>query len=497
MAEEFLKTEKRFIYLLLKNKDLVSDWIESSLKKEYFASQHKVILTAIIESFDQGVLLTRKSFMAFIEKVKIPRERVKYEYIFNECLYLKASVDDFPLLLNQILEFHLKKSAASSIEKYSAAIKKEGVKPAIEQLSEDMQSLSVDFSYNDSDIFYDDMRTISETFISNINGVRDGSITAPTRVLSGIKEIDDTLGNGLAPGELTLFCADVGGMKSMIMLNVALNVWKLGYNVLIVPIEMRREATFQRAISRQASVDNMKFKDPLSLTVEEKERVDNAVEEWNNFEDSKIYILDTSMEMTVSFIERQVKKHLSVFSPKLVVIDYTDNLEPDKNRGERVDIEVRDMLKRLRTIGRDMGFHIVSAAQLGKDSLKKVKQDRGNNGGGSPLSSVDIRGAHSFAMYADTVYGQLPNVSQPQGLLDFFIIKSRHGKASFENGTQKSTLEVYPEVSLIRSQQDIEIPANSDDVLDTIFAGEENSGEAVFGDETDNNVGDEDFEFLS
>jgi replicative DNA helicase len=496
MEENILKTEKRFIYLLLKNKNLVSEWMESNLKKEHFDIQHRAILIAILDSFDKGVLLTRKSFMSFVERTKVPRDRISQELTFNECLYLKASVDDFPLLLNQILEYYLLKVSTRCIKDFSETVKKKGVQSAIQQLSTNMQGLSIDFAYHENDIFYDDIRSLSDEFIKNIEGIRDGTITAPPKILCGIKEIDDTLGNGLAPGELTLFCADVGGFKSMIMLNIALNVWEMGYDVLIVPIEMRKESTYHRAISRQASVDNTKFKNPILLSQEEKDRVDKAVYAWNNFEDSKIYILDTSMEMTVSFIERQIKKHISEFKPQLVVIDYTDNLEPDKNRGERVDIEVRDMLKRLRTAGKDLGFHIVSAAQLGKEALKKVKQDRNSRQGGSPLSSVDIRGAHSFAMYADTVYGQLPNVSQPQGLLDLFVIKSRHGKASFANGTQKATLEVYPEVSLIRSQQDLDIPQEADDVLDTIFDEEENRGVDSFDEESDNGVSNEEFSFL-
>ena len=84
-----------------------------------------------------------------------------------------------------------------------------------------------------------------------------------------------------------------------IMLNVALNVWQTGYNVLIVPIEMRKESTYDRAIARQARVDSMKIKDPSVLSVEERDRIAVAINEWNNF--GKFFLILRKSYCTTSY----------------------------------------------------------------------------------------------------------------------------------------------------------------------------------------------------
>ena len=43
------------------------------------------------------------------------------------------------------------------------------------------------------------------------------------------------MGTGLEQGTLTLFCADVGCFKSSMMLNIGMNVWHQGHDVLFVP----------------------------------------------------------------------------------------------------------------------------------------------------------------------------------------------------------------------------------------------------------------------
>ena len=62
-------TEQKFISVLLGNKDLVGDWISSSISAAYFIKDHKLILSGIDKSYNKGALLTRDAFHHFAKIV--------------------------------------------------------------------------------------------------------------------------------------------------------------------------------------------------------------------------------------------------------------------------------------------------------------------------------------------------------------------------------------------------------------------------------------------
>jgi replicative DNA helicase len=453
MNESILKKEKQFIHLLLKNKDLMSDYIESSLSPECFHLEHQNILRGIEDAYDKDVLLTRRSYAHFIQQLKSPRERISEETAFNSCLASVARVDDFPLLANSIFEAFLLRRTGEEVHSFEDNIKNRGVMPAFKGLVDNLQNLSLDSESSKGKSVYDEIGFLSKEHFVYKEKIRSGEIKTPPRVLCGIKEIDETMGTGLAPGTMTLVCADVGGFKSMMMMNLALNVWENGYNVLFIPIEMAKEQVFERIWSRQSGVLQEKIQ-KAEYDDEEKAKIDVAIRKFDESE-SKFYVMQMTGDTTVSVIDRQVKKYYDIFKPTLVVVDYIDNLETDKAK-DRHDLEISDMLQKLRTMGRDLGFGVLSGAQIGRDALKRIR-NAGSRKEGTAVNSEDIRGAHSFAMDSDYILAQVPNTAQPESLLDIFVVKARNGKKVFPNGHMKASLEIYPEIQLIKSVSDFDM----------------------------------------
>lgn len=900
MKETILKKEKQFIYLLLKDKELTNDYIESSLSPMCFHLEHKNILRAIEDAYEKGVLLTRRSYSHFIGEFKSPKERIAEEVSFNSCLASVAKVDDFPLLTNSIFEAFLVRRAGEEIHTFENSIKNIGVMSSFRGLVDNLQNISVDSETSRGKSVYENIVSLSREHLIYKEKIRSGEIKTPPRVLCGIKEIDETMGTGLAPGTMTLICADVGGYKclsrdtvisladgggatiedlydmqekgqefpqlislnenrkivpqsslkiidkgvshcvtiktrrgfkitntlkhrhlllrgyeitedikvgdslaisrqhffgnqrpiegmstwlggmisdgstsqpgyrftnfddiivnkmkkstikiggnvtlagsttknirpghflinstrkygkqfgidgktalqktippqvfswdkdslvdflramygcdgsifkeetkrtnenttiryriqyhtssydlavgvrdllikfgiiasifdcpssykkdgvkiekgiayrvivqdvrqvelfikeigflgvkqsecegylkhlrsiksnpngdvipsdiwrildekfkkygksfygcrrhlkvgekgrgkeghcgnkekaisrellnkiaeyldndkellsiansdiywdeivsidtvgehqvydiampvnhnfvannivthnSMMMMNLGLNVWELGYDVLFIPIEMAKEQIMERIWSRQSNVLQEKIQN-VTYTDEEKGKIDIAIDKLENGK-NKFYVMQVPGDTTVSIIERQVRKYYNIFQPKLVVVDYIDNLETDKAK-DRHDLEISDMLQKLRTMGRDLGFGVLSGAQIGRDALKRIRK-AGASKEGTAVNSEDIRGAHSFAMDSDYILAQVPNQAQPESLLDIYVVKARNGKKVFPNGHMKASLEIYPEVQLIKSVSDFDM--SDDAVLDKI-----------------------------
>lgn len=491
MDNDSLKIERQFIHLLLHNKELVDVWMNSSLKEDYFHSSHRFILKSISICYDKNVLLNRKTFDSMLSSFSSPKERIEQSNLFLKCqLMEKATVDDFPTLSESILDSFIFNKVSESVESYNVLRKKHNNVYALKDLMGKLQDLEVESVESDK-ILFSDINEITTPYLQTIKDINSGKIVKKKKVLCGIKEIDETMVTGFQPGTFTLFCADIGGFKSCIMLNVGLNIWKIGHNVLFVPIEMASEQMWNRALARESGVPTERLFNPEKLTPENIKACENIAEQWKNCQ-SKFYILQLPGMTSVSGIKRQIEKHIDIFQPEVVIIDYMDNLEPDKNFKDRHDLEIHDMILKLRNAGLNKGFAVVSAAQLGRDALKKIRKGGSNKNDKEQVSfhSEDIRGAHSFAMAADNVYAQNPNSNQPTSMLDFFVIKARNGKTKFPNGTMRGELELFPEIGLIRGQCDFD--AKGDISIDNYFTANEDDDiikkddTAIFDDEKDN-----------
>jgi len=171
---------------------------------------------------------------------------------------------------------------------------------------------------------------------------------------------------------------------------------------------------------------------------------------------------------TVSSIQRQIERNIEKFQPRLVVIDYVANLAPDRQRSERNDLEIGDMLKAMRQMGKTMNFAVVSAAQLGRDALKRIRK-AGASKDKAAINSEDIRGSHEYAADADNIYAMLKHIPQPNHYLELFCVKSRNGPTIFKNEKMKALLRVFPEYGLITSQECTYGEGEGDPITDESF----------------------------
>ena len=469
---DIVKTEEEFIYILLHNKNYVNEFLDSNLVIEHFNEEYQFILNCIIDSYDLNVLLTRE---AFKEKIKIftsPKDRIAQEMRFNTCYVSKTSFDNFPVLTNKIFDYNIDNSVNNGLKYFGDNFKKNKI-TAINNLVDRFQNILYSSTPIGEKLYYNDVRVLSKDNIQYIRDVRDGKIKEKERILTGIKEIDDTMVTGLERGTLTLFCSDVGHFKSSIMMNIGLNVWESGHNVLFIPLEMDKDQIWKRMISRDSRVPcELITKDIKGLTNANFEKIINLEKKWGERK-SQFYLMQEPERTTVENIRRHIERHINIFKPELVVIDYVANLEAHTKRYGRNDLEIGDMLKQMRHMGKISGFAVISAAQLGREFLKKLRV-AGANRDKTAVHSEDIRGSHEYSADADCIYAQMKSVSQPDELLDIFCVKTRSGKTTFLNGNIRATLEVKPEIYLIRSQSDDFGDVN--DILDGIEDVEQNPG---------------------
>jgi replicative DNA helicase len=446
-----LQNERNLIYLLLHSKDAIDKFYDFGLTADNFSDTHKYIVTLITEAYDSyGILLTRKSFKEKLKLYNIPKERIAHEVAFNSCYAARSDSNDLPMIANKIIHSNVEISITKTFGEYKKNKPADGNLVALKKMVDSFQDIIDGATVSKGEGYFGDIRELTKERIKYIEDVRDGKIVEDPLILSGIREIDYTMVNGFEKGTLTLICADVGGYKSAMMLNIGLNVWKSGYNVLFVPLEMTRDQMWRRACSREARVrSEFITRNIKNITAEQMGKIRAMEEAWNSYQ-SKFFIMEEPGNTTVFKIQREIEKHIEIFKPKLVVIDYVANLEAHKERYGRNDLEIGDMLKTMRQMGKDLDFAVLSAAQLGRTALNRIRKS-GSNRDKASINSEDIRGSHEYAADADNIFAQLKSASQPNELLDIFCVKSRHGPTIFENESTRATLDVHPEYGLICS----------------------------------------------
>ena len=460
---KFISLQKDYISLLLKQDLAAEKWMSSTFTKDHFDAQFKIILSAVQDAYENASLLTRSYFENYINNyLSKKQDKIGQINLFNSIYIRSRDIKDIVAIERELHDIYLINSTNSLLKKLPEMQEKVGRRAAIAQVADNLKSLSEDV----------DIKPI--TYVSGYDyalefykGLTNYDVSADEEIVKcHIREIDETSVIGFAPGTLSLFCADVGTFKTTIMMNVGVNLWKKSNkNVLFVPIEMPLKPYEQKLISCAAGIPFEKLIRPGLLEKGDLDFIKKEIDSWKDIE-GKHYLMESLEDrVKVSTIRREIKKHIEIFEPDIIVVDYVANLVPDAVRNGRNDLEIGDMLKDLQHMGKpgvvsEKGFAIVSAAQVGRDALKRAIKDKDN----ISFTSSDIRGSHEYAMYATNIYVQWKDSDLPNEKLWIAPIKCRYGKTSYSDGTNKSALDIKPEINRI-SSFNIDWTANSSEQI--------------------------------
>jgi len=451
--KEKIQLERDFISLLLKHKDLIADWIESGPDIGFFDSNLHMLLYAIVFAFNNNSLLTLRAFRVYLsDKIADKLEIIAHEKEYNLANMSYVKRDDFYIIKAKITEAYISRSSIDAIEKFRQDVNNSGSLFAIKKLNNTISELVTNSDIK-KPVIYQSLDDYMPEFVELLESRKDEN--SNTIIRCGIKEIDSAMVGGFAPGTLTLFCSDVGGFKSTMMLNIGLNIWAKGHNVLFVPLEMPRDKMTEKLVSRETGISFEKFECTYKMTEDDWKKI-TAFEKDRKKWSHKFYIMDAPERTQVSLIRREIEKHVDIFKPVVVIVDYIANLVPEgRYVNERNDLQIGEMLKDLRHMGRrnsitDNGFAVISAAQIGREGLRRLRK---LGAGKSSFYSEDLRGSHEYSMIADYIFGQMEDVNNPSSNLIMLAIKCRYGSKSF-GGKSKAVLDIKPDISLIQSKDD-------------------------------------------
>ena len=159
----------------------------------------------------------------------------------------------------------------------------------------------------------------------------------------------DTATDGLRNGEMLLIGGESGAGKSMLLMNMALQIWlqgntldmtenfKPGFNVLYFSLEMPFKPCRNRVFSRLSGVASKLIRNPVTkegkikMNAEDRGKLKTALNFIHNYP-YQFEIIDIPRGATVEKIEALYEDAKMYFQPDVVVVDYLGIMDDDGNK---------------------------------------------------------------------------------------------------------------------------------------------------------------------
>ena len=177
----------------------------------------------------------------------------------------------------------------------------------------------------------------------------------PLLYSTGLKSLDDVLGGGYQPGEVVVIAASTSQGKTMVGLQLAWEISKIGRNVLIVSEEMTPQVLAERSIETASKVEqedwriyhDKVFKDIIS---------------WEDSHPGSMLVPSVPCHTVVRTLDT-VAQAVAHFKVKAVVVDYIQLISaPGNNRYE----QVTNVSIAMKQIAAEHNVAVIALAQFNK-----------------------------------------------------------------------------------------------------------------------------------
>lgn len=203
---------------------------------------------------------------------------------------------------------------------------------------------------------------------------------------TGIQPLDDALGGGLARRQVTMFSANSGGGKSLMMSNIAANYARRGFNVLQLALELTDEMIDLRNISILTGVKASEWKlNVAEITAMIKRHKDAGA---GSFVVKRIPGGSSALDMR-SYLRLYETEY--GHTPDVLVVDYLDLMNPNGGtRNKGVYEQDKEKSEELAELAFDYDCIMITASQQNRDAIRNANPDQAVIAGGiSKVNTVD------------------------------------------------------------------------------------------------------------
>ncbi len=195
----------------------------------------------------------------------------------------------------------------------------------------------------------------------------------------------DTVTDGARPGELILIGGESGAGKSMLLMNMALQMWMQsntvditenfgrGHNILYFSLEMPFKPCLNRVLSRLSGNPSKKIRN-ATLNQDEADKLKKALRFINKYP-NQFEIVDIPRGATMESMEMIYEDVKTYYDPDIIVIDYLGLMDYDG--GEMEDwLKLGKISEKIHEFARVHNKIVLSAIQLNRGKGGKDAEDK-------------------------------------------------------------------------------------------------------------------------
>lgn len=292
----------------------------------------------------------------------------------------------------------------------------------------------------------------------DIDSILDDEFRNP--IGTGILQIDQLMGGGLANGEIGIILAATGTGKSTALTKIANEGHSLGKNVLQIIFEDTKAEIKKKHYAIWSGIPLSEMKEKK---VEVRDKVKNYLKE-NKESIGKIILKrfsqeDTTIPIIRSWIDRYKKKWGIKFD--LIVLDYLDCIEPHKKATDQNQAEL-SIIKAFESMAAEYDIPCWSALQTNRSGIGAEFVETGQMGGNIKRAQK----THFLMSVAKTTD------QKDAGLANIQILKARFAKDGqrFEDvvfDNDKIKIEMYDDT---RRSKSVNLPSVDEEKIDNLNA---------------------------
>lgn len=231
------------------------------------------------------------------------------------------------------------------------ALRDDDIKPQLEKVLKEMDSLSAVKVVQPSDMSKDYAAELAER--------------ATAQPLNyGIPKLDYVTG-GLRNKELTTIAARPSVGKTALALQIAFNLALKKNSVLFFPLEMSSSQLMERIVCRETQIQHEKLKTPSKLEKKDKEFLAATLEIFSQTAGKNLKVIEGVSSLT------NIKRHIEHYKPRVVIIDQLSQLKENR-RFNSFREQFTYMTNSLKAMCMEYGIPIILLAQINRGAQNTV-----------------------------------------------------------------------------------------------------------------------------
>jgi replicative DNA helicase len=230
-------------------------------------------------------------------------------------------------------------------------------------------------------------------------------------ITTGLRALDSHLG-GWQDGDLAVIGARPAMGKTALMLHFAANA---GVPLGVVSAEQPAYQIAQRHSSTLGRVSLAEIRKG-KIGNPEQERLMHAMSKLNRM----TYRIFDRSSPHIAEVERVARRWHHKHGIRVLFVDYIQRIKGD---GERRHETVGDVVRRLKTLARDLNIPVIALSQVGRQ-VEQRNNRRPGMGDLSDSSEIEKEADQIMTLYRDEVYD---DATPDKGIAEIYICKNRHG----------------------------------------------------------------------